>query len=109
MPARWIWIIAMATLVSCGPRTTDDRQNSAVQKQKNQAATVANLPPGQRNGAFLRAIRDAGVPCQDIVKAEVLPQRGETAQWRVECEDHVQHLVAIAPAGPVIVTSRTGP
>ncbi|MBV5325956.1 MAG: hypothetical protein J0626_12250 [Rhodospirillaceae bacterium] len=82
MSARWIWIIALLGLAACEPRDAAKQQDGAAQEQSNQAATVAALPQGQRDGVFFRAIRDAGLNCQ--------------------------HLISIPPQGPATVTSRAG-
>ncbi|MGB3928782.1 MAG: hypothetical protein WBL20_07445 [Sphingobium sp.] len=63
MRGRWIWIIPLAALASCGPRASKQPEQEAAQAPVNQAATVAALPPGQRDGVFFRAIRDAGLDC----------------------------------------------
>lgn len=109
MRGRWIWIIPLAALASCGPRASKQPEQETAQAPVNQAATVAALPPGQRDGVSFRAIRDAGLDCQDIKTAEHLAPHGADQQWRVTCEDHVPHLITIPPKGPAIVASRINP
>lgn len=106
MADRWLWVVPIIVLTACKP-SAGPPQNVEAEAQANQAATVAALPPGQRDGVFFRAIRDAGLPCQDIISAEPLPPEQNAAQWRVRCEDKVPYLIAVPPTGPLIVTSRT--
>lgn len=102
-------ILAIAPLAGCNSHKAAFSSKADVAAQKDQAASVAALPTGERNAVFFRAVRDAGLPCQDIVKAEAVEGEGKAKVWRVKCEDHGVHLVSVPPTGPVLVTSRTGP
>lgn len=67
-------------------------------------AAVAALSEPQRNGVFIRAIRDAGLPCQGVTKSE---QQGDTGSiWRATCEGGVEHVVSIQPDGNAKVSTR---
>lgn len=75
----------------------------------NVAQTVANLTQPEKEAVFFRAIRDAGLNCQTVVKAEpVDPMQGRPT-WRAQCEDGAYHLISISPDGSAQVTSRTTP
>jgi len=106
MNTRWLWVVPLGLLAACKPPVIDEAGTNEAGTEINQAATVAALPRGQRDGVFFRAIRDAGLPCQDVISAELLPAEGDTAQWRVRCEDKVPHLIAIPPEGLIAVSSR---
>lgn len=73
----------------------------------NSAAEVAALPVGQRNAVLLRAIRDAGLPCQGVSRSAVAGTASKPT-WRAECNDGTAHLVEVRPDGVAVVTSRTG-
>ncbi|MDF0488367.1 hypothetical protein PX554_09515 [Sphingomonas sp. H39-1-10] len=109
MRGCWIWIIPIAALASCEPHAPEQPEKQTTQAPVNQVAAVIALPPGQREGVFFRAIRDADLDCQEIKTVEQLAPEGGAQQWRVTCEDRVPHLISIPPQGPAIVTSRTAP
>ncbi|MBN8831806.1 MAG: hypothetical protein J0G94_14570 [Sphingomonadales bacterium] len=107
-----IWIVPFMLLASCGTQKAPENTTNAAENEANaaesvnQAATVAALPPAQRDGVFFRAIRDAGLPCQDIKASEKLPSEGKAMEWRAQCEDGRWHLISISPDGTAIVASR---
>jgi len=70
------------------------------------AAAVAALPVGQQRGVFLRAIRDAGLPCQDIVDSTRFPDEHGVSSWRAECDDGSQQLIEIHKDGNATVITR---
>lgn len=75
----------------------------------NVAATVAGLSKEQRDGVLFRAIRDAGLPCQDIKQSEAMEPTQGKATWRAQCEDDAYHLIVINPDGNAQVISRPTP
>ena len=70
-------------------------------------AIVEKLPPGQQMGVFLRAIRDAGLPCQDVIDAVRVGDESGVPTWRAKGDNNVEHLVSIKKGGIAIVTSRS--
>jgi len=76
----------------------------------NYADEIAKLPRKARDAAFFRAIRDAGLPCQQIIDSRPMPgAAAPAATWRAQCEDKAYHLIHIQPDGSAVVTSRTTP
>ena len=72
----------------------------------NYQAEVMALPPGQQNGVFLRAVRDAGFNCQEVTKTERFdPVQGNPA-WRVTCGT-TPHIISITRDGTAKIISRT--
>ncbi len=62
-------------LSACGPSAQEQAAANAAavanqQQASEMAAKVEALAPGQREGVFIRAIRDAGLPCQGVTGAE---------------------------------------
>ncbi|SEJ82513.1 hypothetical protein SAMN05428950_103354 [Sphingomonas sp. OV641] len=72
----------------------------------NQAAEVVALPEGQRNAVLLRAILDAGLPCQGVSSSEPLTTGGSTADWQARCTDGSTHIVQVKADGTAMVVSR---
>ncbi|WIW90696.1 hypothetical protein K3M67_16635 (plasmid) [Sphingobium sp. V4] len=104
-------IMASLALASCGSPETAEKAEPANAAANaggvDYVAAVAALPPGQRNGVFLRAVRDAGLPCQKIASAEPLESKTANGEWKVQCDSGDMHLISIPPSGQAIVTSRT--
>lgn len=101
-------IALMLLLGACSSRSDDPVANSA-QPSGNTldfAAAVAKLPLGQQRGVFLRAIRDAGLPCQDVTEVKRFPDEHGVSIWRAECDDQSQQLIQIKKDGTATVVSR---
>ncbi|SFP87347.1 hypothetical protein [Sphingomonas rubra] len=73
----------------------------------NTAATIRDLPAGQRTAVLLRAIRDAGRDCQGVTEATEVTAQGSPPTWAATCEDGNQWIVAIGEGGTATVTNRT--
>lgn len=60
---------------------------------------VAEMPEGQRNSLFLRAIVGASLPCQAIESATPGTDSAGTPVWNVHCSGGHDRTVIIAPNG----------
>ena len=102
-------IILAALLSACSNQAAKEGGNAAQAAGNGQdiAAAVANLPAGQQRGVFFRAVRDAGLPCQDITDVQRFPDEHGVRIWRVECDDHSQQLIQISKDGTAAVVSRS--
>lgn len=65
---------------------------------------VARLPVGQRNGVFIRALRDGNLDCQGVAQSAPAPDVGVGA-WRVQCVDGRKHLIQVLNNGTVDIVS----
>ncbi|MEP9400854.1 hypothetical protein [Sphingomonas sp. VNH70] len=96
-------------LSACGPSAQEqaaaNAQAVANQQEASEAAKkVEALAPGQRDGVFIRAIRDAGLPCQGVTASE----RGETpGSWIATCQEGSRHIITFGANGMANVTSFT--
>ena len=99
----------LALLAACGGTPTETANSATANTAApavNTAATVRDLPEGQRTAVVLRAIRDAGRDCQTVTKAvEVTAVQG-TPTWQATCDDGAQWIVAIGADGVATVTNR---
>lgn len=104
--------IAALTLTACNSKvenkaepagTAANASNAAV----DVAAQVAALPENERNGVFLRAIRDSDLSCRDVNKAEQIEPTQGAPTWRAYCEQGDAHLIVLKPDGSAQVISRT--
>jgi len=104
--------ITILTLTACNGKvenkaepagTVANATNAAV----DVAAQVAALPENERNGVFLRAIRDSDISCQDVNKAEQIEPTQGAPTWRAYCDRGDAHLIVLKPDGSAQVISRT--
>ncbi|MBN8849861.1 MULTISPECIES: hypothetical protein [unclassified Sphingomonas] len=105
-----VTIIPLILLAACSGNpaspAANNMQAAAPGNVQDYAAAVAVLPVGQQRGVFLRAIRDAGLPCQDIIDSTRFPDEHGVSSWRAECDDGSQHLIEIRKDGTATVASR---
>ena len=60
---------------------------------------LAALPEGQRNGVFIRAIRDSGADCQQVESSESAGEYQGLPLWRAYCSDGASFTIVIANGG----------
>ncbi|WP_447952829.1 hypothetical protein [Sphingopyxis chilensis] len=106
-------LLLIALLSAGGCKAADEKpaaaENSDLSADRDYIAEVKALPEARRKALFFRAIRDAGLPCQTVTKAEPVDANEKAPTWRAECEDRSAHLVRVMPDGTLYVTSRVTP
>lgn len=114
LPARPILLTALLALAGCSSPsepTANDSTNNAVDgnatESVNYVAAVEALSDDERKAVFFRAIRDAGVPCQMVIKAEKTEPWQGLPSWLADCDTGDQHLIQLKPDGSANVVSRT--
>lgn len=104
-----VTIAGSLMLAACGPDAQEQAAaNAAVvanqQEAQAMSAKVAALSPGQRDGVFIRAIRDAGLPCQGVTGSEAGDKPGS---WVATCQEGSRHIITFGANGMANVTSFT--
>ncbi|HTG38666.1 hypothetical protein [Sphingomonas sp.] len=99
---------ALVMLAACGggePAAPASNEMGVAENGEalNYQAAVLDLPPGQRDVVMIRAIRDAGIECQQVTGSEQI--KGEGLVYRAKCGDGASHVVAIAADGNAQVIS----
>ena len=72
-------------------------------------AQVRTMAPKLRQATFLRAIRDAGQECQQVIAEQPAGGEQSDAVWSAVCEDHRGWMITIAPDGNAKVTGPIPP
>ncbi|KQM23074.1 hypothetical protein ASE73_02300 [Sphingomonas sp. Leaf24] len=109
MRALLVMLGGSLMLAACGPSAEQQAAaNQAAiansQEAQEMTAKVDALAPGQREGVFIRAIRDAGLPCQGVTASE----RGEKpGSWVATCQEGSRHIITFGANGMANVTSFT--
>lgn len=73
----------------------------------NYQAEVMALPLPARQGVFLRAVRDAGLTCQQVTESEKLADIQGNPTWRATCDGDSPHIISIARDGTARILSRS--
>lgn len=99
-----------ATLASCGGGSTS-ANNSAEAAPENVQNRVAEMPEGERNAVFIRAIQDANQPCQHVARSRLSGESDGLPIWTAECDGGESYSIAIGNDGQatVIVQPPVGP
>lgn len=96
-----VTMLALAALASAchAPQksATGTTDNTTAVAANAFAAKITALPPAQRDGAFMRAITDAGFSCQKIVQSAAHAAIQGRPAWEVMC-DNDNAYVALATA-----------
>jgi hypothetical protein len=114
-----LFLIGMATLALAACSGADDNMTApmdnaaiATNEMDNAAnaidhvAAIENLSNTQQQAVFLRAIRDANIPCRDVTTVERIEPQGGLTTWRAQCDQGDAHLIAVQPDGNAQVMSR---
>lgn len=104
IPAAVALALPASLLAACGSPEPQPAPSPTATVPTGQAATVAALPPRQRAGVLLRAIRDAGQDCQQVVDQASTRAPGRPPVWVATCQDRHRWVVAIAADGTATVT-----
>jgi hypothetical protein len=91
-------------LAGCGSSTEPAVANNTAMADDS-VARVRALSPGQRDGVLLRAVRDAGRDCQQVIKSDAIPDVGDAPAWTATCDDGGVWVVAFNPGGVATVTN----
>lgn len=115
--SRAIFGLAAAALMlgSCARSDNGDRDNAATANVAQSAggpdyvAAIRAMEPKLRRATFLRAVRDAQQPCQEVVaEAEGKPVNDQTS-WVAQCEDGSGYVIAVQPDGNAKVMNALKP
>lgn len=96
--------------VDAAPLNADQAEANALGNAvagENVTAKVLAMNDRQRNVVFIRAIMDAGLPCQQVVSSERVADQDGKPLWRANCGGGVAHMVSITPDGTANIVSRT--
>lgn len=79
-------LAAVLTLCACGGGTPDQKTKDIQVPEGDYQARLQAMSEAERNGVFIRAIRDAGLPCQHVQSSTFEGQTASAPTWRARCE-----------------------
>lgn len=99
---------SLSLLAACGEGPANETPPPAdTSNGMNYQAAVLELPDRQRNVVMVRAILDAGVPCQGVTKSVRVRDFEGAPTWAATCTDGRQHLITLSRDGTARVVSPT--
>jgi hypothetical protein len=86
-------------LAGCGDRRAEETNRAAAAPSGDAANQLAALPEGQRNGVFIRAIRDAGQECQHVESSVRAGEYEGNPVWSAQCAGGDSWTIVVTPDG----------
>lgn len=101
---RKILTIASASaglsLAACSGGAPAQNESAAQQASaETMQARLVALPEAQRNGVFMRAIRDADGECQHVERSEPAGEHEGLPVWRAYCQGGATFTIVISRGG----------
>lgn len=97
---RTILLASVLMLAACqgsppAPENAAEEAGGALNTQNQ----IESLAEGERNGVFIRAIRDAGQDCQFVESSERAGNYQDFPMWRARCDNGRTYTIVIANGG----------
>ena len=105
-------VFAVLAASACGPlaptggNEADTGTGSApAAAETDYQQRLRTMAAGQRDAVFIRALRDAGIPCQGVEASSYLGTNSGNASWTASCEDRSQWLITVGSSGVAQIMS----
>ncbi|HET9427403.1 MAG TPA: hypothetical protein VFO69_03500 [Allosphingosinicella sp.] len=86
-------------LAGCNSAAVTTQNDSAVESANAMQTRLEALPEAQRNGVFMRAIRDAEGACQHVERSEPVGAHQGLPVWRAYCQGGATFTIVISRGG----------
>ncbi|HWK35737.1 hypothetical protein [Sphingomonas sp.] len=100
-------LLSLLLLAGCGTAPQAPAPEPTTQPPSAFQNQVAALPDGQRNGVFIRSIRDAGFDCQGVIESH---RQGEGLNgdplYVAQCSDKKYYGVLLGRDGTAQIVTR---
>jgi hypothetical protein len=91
--------ILVAALAGCGERASPVANLGEAAETGNAQIQIAEMPEGQRNAVFIRAIRDANEECQNVERSERSGEYEGRPVWTAHCLGGGEYTIVIGEDG----------
>ncbi len=98
-------LASMLLLAACDSGVKPEAPDPA-QSQQAMKARIDTLSDGRRNAVMLRAVRDAGQPCQNVIGSAYNGVHFSRPSWVARCADGKDWLVMLDAGGRALVAAR---
>lgn len=105
-------LVAALGLAACGPTEEPVVNTVPVENLTNAASgtsdadVVSKMDDGARRLTFARALTDADLPCDGVVKAEQVGTDRGLPLWRATCKNGTSYGITITPDGTANIIAR---
>lgn len=100
---KFLGIAALAASVAaCGDGGSADETSIEV-PEGNVQPKLEEMTERQRGGVFLRAIRDAGIACQEVEETRYVGELEGQPSWAARCRDAGEYRIVIGNDGTAAV------
>lgn len=104
---------AALALAACGQSPNTDANAAAPPAKavdtRDYVGEIRGMTPALRRGTFLRAIRDAQQPCQEVVEEHATENVNGQASWSASCENGADWIIIVERDGNAKVTNGVDP
>lgn len=105
---------AALVLAACGQTGGNAANAVAAAKPKpadarDYVGEIRGMLPELRRGTFLRAIRDAQQPCQEVIEEHETETVNGQAAWSASCENGADWIIIVERDGNAKVTNGVDP
>ena len=102
---RLIVPAAALALAACGETAVTNNQVGVPGPEPTQNQ-IESLTEGQRNGVFIRAIRDSGQDCQHVESSSRAGTHQDMPVWRAQCEGGASYSIVVGNDGTAYVLNE---
>ena len=95
-------LIVLTLVTACQKGSPQPRTNDSVDAGYSNRLEALSVP--ERNATFGRAIRDAGLTCQWVVRSDALNKGSAQPAWRARCMEGQFFDLALRQGGMLQVT-----
>lgn len=99
--------IAATSLAGCGGPAEQPAAVNAVENAAAFQARLRVLPEGERNGVFIRAIRDANQDCQHVESSSESGSYRGAPVWTARCTGGTSFAIVIGNGGTAQVLDES--
>ena len=97
---QWIAAAALALpLAACEQGAPEAEVTNIEVPDGGYAERIRTMPEGQRNGVFIRAIRDGGQDCQGVESSAFAGEINGAPAWTAVCQGGTTWTIAIGKDG----------
>ena len=92
-------LAAVLALCACDRGTPEQKTKDIEVPEGDYQARLQAMPEAERNAVFIRAIRDAGLPCQHVQSSSFEGQTDGAPTWRTRCDETGEWFIVIGRDG----------
>ena len=104
--SRFLIGAALFVRTACGQDAEPRKVKAITVPEGGYKQRIDALPPGQRDALFLRAIRDAGQECQQVLGSAYNGVHFGMPSWAARCSNGADWLVMLGKGGNAHVARR---